>query len=473
MLALFVPVLLLPATAHASSDNTVSPDRVLVVDREVYPHFNWASFDQEKVASHGNFQYSAYWDSDKALVVVRRNWNTNQAQTVRLTDYRLSVRDSHRNAVVGISAGDGRLHLSWDHHNNELHYTKSREGFVTAPPDRISTDDFEPEQKLAPDAPQSVTYPRFVRDHDGTLFFTYRSGHSGNGRNILARYDAGAGRWEMVGNPLFEPGGPAYEPWDNSTSRNAYFHDVLFGPDGRLHMTWTYREVGRSWASNHDLHYAYSPDGGVTWLNNDGRIVGDMDEEDVIGMDDPGMIVREIPVFSWLMNQCSMTVDSRGQPHVVTFHREKPYRPDKLEHGPPAEVRRELRFYHYWRDPDGTWHSSGPLQSQDCNMTPGNRPHIVTDDEDNAYIYWSTDRGFLCYVSFAEAGWQQGVCMRLTGPRYRVGDATTHDRRLLRREGILSFTADPMGNRSGSGFAFLDFQMERLARRARELVSGQ
>lgn len=467
----FVTALLIFAMAPIRANGLLGPDKTVFVDQKVYPHFNWASFDQDKVVSLGHYQYSTYWDSDKTLVVVRRDRRTDEVQTVRMPEYRLSSRDGHRNTVVGISPVDGRLHLSWDHHNNPLHYTKSRTGFVTDPPVHISPDDFEPEQELTPDAPQSVTYPRFVTDRQDHLFFTYRSGYSGNGRTVLARYQADTGQWRLVGDRVFAPDGNAYKPWDNSKTRNPYFHDILFGPEGRLHTIWTYREAGRSWASNHDLHYAYSPDGGVIWKNNDGQVIGDLGDRDPVDLADPGIVVQHIPVFSWLMNQCSMTVDSRGCPHVCTYHRENPYRPEELHHGPPAEIREQLRFHHYWRDPDGTWHSSGPLESKNCDMTPMSRPHIVTDEEDNLYMYWSTDGGFLCYVSFADRGWREGVCLRLTGPRYRVNDATKHDRRLLRRKGILSFTADPQGGRKGKGFAFLDFDIKRLRRRARELAA--
>ncbi len=245
---------------------TQSPLRTILIDHDAWPAFNWAAFDQDKVISYGNYQYSAYWDADKVLVVTRRDLRDHQVQAMRLEQHHLTINpnDRHRNIVLGISPGDGRLHLSWDHHANDLRYTKTRKGFLTQPPGQMSPADFEPAQPLAEGAPQRVTYPRFLNDNNGQLFMMYRSGGSGNGRTVVARYDSEEGQWSVSSGFLFGSEG-TYAPWDNSQSRNAYLNEVLFDKNNRLHVSWTYRETGRSWASNHDLHYAYSDDYGLSW----------------------------------------------------------------------------------------------------------------------------------------------------------------------------------------------------------------
>ena len=121
-----------------------------------------------------------------------------------------------------------------------------------------------------------------------------------------------------------------YADWNNSRSRNAYFHDVLFDSKNRLHATWVYREVAATWASNHDLHYAFSDDLGRTWCNNAGQKIADMAGGDPIELADPGIVVRDIPVFSWLMNAGCMAPDSDNRPHVVTFKLPAPREPDTL-----------------------------------------------------------------------------------------------------------------------------------------------
>ena len=440
------------------------PDRTIIVDEDTW-QFNWASFDQDKLVSFGKFQYTIYWDADTVLVLVRRNLKTDKIQALRFPQHKLSrnPKDGHRNTVLGISPGDGRLHMSWDHHCNDLRYTRSRKGFLTNPPEKMSLKDFEPAQPLLPKAPQSVTYPRFLNDARENLFFMYRSGGSGSGDTVMARYDASSGKWEIVSRRLFGRAG-TYKPWDNSKTRNAYLHDVLFDRNNRLHVTWVYREVARTWASNHDLHYAYSDDSGITWKNNAGVKIADLSRNDPIVLDDPGIVVYKIPVYSWLMNQCAMALDSRNQPHVATFHLPKPSpKPKKLRHGPPKALSTGLSLFHYWRDAKGVWHKSKPLVIPDRAQSGMRRPGIVIDGDDTVYIYWASRQGLRCHVAKAKDKWQTWTTFLMTGPEFTSGDACKHDRRLLREKGILSFTADPTGKKKGKGYAILDFDLKRLA----------
>ncbi|MFO7904134.1 MAG: BNR repeat-containing protein, partial [Pirellulaceae bacterium] len=347
------------AAAATADKQPLQHQRTVLVDRDTWPPFNMASFDQGKLLSVNGFQYTLYWDRDKTLVLARRNLSDDTLELVRFENHTLTInpRDGHRNTVVGISPADGRLHLSWDHHNNPLRYTKSRRGMITDPPARLTPAHFESAQPLLPDddLESRVTYPRFLNDEDGALYFIYRQGGSGRGDNYIHRYQAGSGTWQRMGTTgLFSRHG-TYPAWENSTSRNAYLNDVLFDGRNRLHATWTYREAGRTWASNHDLHYAYSDDGGQTWRNNEGKQIADLADGDSIELADPGIVAREIPVFSWLMNQTTMVLDSRNRPHVITFHLPEPFRPEQLEHNPPSEVYANLRMHHYWRDDDGRW----------------------------------------------------------------------------------------------------------------------
>lgn len=450
----------LPLTS--SDVREVAPIRSMLVDSDAWPAFNWAAFDQDKVISYNNFQYTAYWDADKVLVVTRRNLRDHSVQTLRLEQYHLTINpnDRHRNIVLGISPGDGRLHLSWDHHANDLRYTKTREDFLKHPPARMTLQDFEPAQPLADGAPQRVTYPRFLNDNDGRLFMMYRSGGSGNGRTVVARYDSGSGRWAVSSGFLFGSEG-TYAPWDSSNSRNAYLNEVLFDKQNRMHVSWTYRETGRSWASNHDLHYAYSDDYGLTWMNNAGEQIADLAQGNAIVLDDTGIVVREIPVYSWLMNNCAMVLDSKDQPHLVHYQLAGTYIPDKLEHNPPDSIRAQMQFFHYWRDTDGSWHTNGPL-ALPAGLTI-TRPDLMVSPNDDVLITWASNRGFRSLVAKAGQKWEDWQLVKLTGPEYSSNNACKHDRRLLRESGIYSFTADPSGlDENRSGYAILDFSLKEL-----------
>jgi hypothetical protein len=439
------------------------PDHLLSIDDNVWPHFNCASFDQDKVVSFGDFQYTIFWAADQTLVLARRNLRTQALQTFRFSGYHLSLnpQDGHRNTVLGISPHDGRLHLSWDHHNNDLRYTKSHANFLTDPPDKITWADFEPAQPLTSNAPQRVTYPRFFNDHQDNLFFIYRTGSSGSGDSVLSKYDANSASWTITARCLFSKEG-TYTPWENSTSRNAYLHDVLFDHTGRLHITWVYREAGRSWASNHDLHYAYSNDEGRTWQNNAGQPIADTSKNNPITHDDPGIIVQHIPTYSWLMNQCSMTLDANNQPHVATFHMAEPFLPEDLKHDPPDNVLNRLAIHHYWRTQEGEWHNSGPILQAPEQNERIKRPVIVADTQNNIVIYTASSKGHQCHVAFVKDHYQTRSTFQLTDASFNTTDASKHDRCLLKNEGILSFTADPSGDSEHRAIALVDFSMDRL-----------
>ncbi|MBN2295549.1 MAG: BNR repeat-containing protein [Pirellulales bacterium] len=413
--------------------------------------WNWSSWDQEKIATFGDFQYAVYWDADQIMVLVRRDLRNNAIQTLRLKQCTLKNNDGHRNTCLGISAADGRLHLSWDHHCDQLRYTRSRPGFLSKPPVKIRAEDIEsPQPMLSDPALESkVTYPRFIMNSQGKLFCTYRIGGSGNGDNVLNSYDPATATWRRLGMIFSRKG--TYGPWENSTSRCAYLHDLLFDKRNRLHATWVYRETGKTWASNHDLHYAYSDDGGLTWYNNVGEKIADLPAGDPIALNDPGIVVVKIPVYSWLINAACMALDLKNRPHVVMFKSTSPHRPVKLEHSPPKDVREAQVFVHYWRDDDGTWRGGEPIEPG----APTQRPDIVFDKRNSMYFYWPTSEGFRCLQASAEDSWRKWTGYSLTSPAFIGRDASKHDRTRWREKGILSFTAKP----ESGGFAILDFTL--------------
>ena len=68
---------------------------------------------------------------------------------------------------------------------------------------------------------------------DEELFFQYRDGRSGSGRQIFNRYDAESMSWRRV----------ADEPFlDGRRRANAYPVGPVAGPDGRFHLVWMWRE---------------------------------------------------------------------------------------------------------------------------------------------------------------------------------------------------------------------------------------
>ena len=482
--------------------NVVTPTQNILVDDDVWPYFNWAAFDQDKIISYGNYQYS----------------------------------------------------VSWDHHCNKLHYTKSKKGFLTNPPAKISIADFEPAQPLVscitnkvkfdwPDldgelfrnltcipsvcalisgrlyakrdqpykaivfrrptttkyhaddqhrlsylaalvhpeynrqispylryrtlaagAPQIVTYPRFFNDSNDELFFVYRTGWSGFGDSIISSYSSKKGKWNVIGCFLGQKG--TFKPWNNSTNRNAYLNDVLFDKNNRLHITWLYREEAAGYGNNHDLHYAYSDDSGITWMNNDGKKIADLSKKDPILISDPGIIVEKIPIYSWIINQCAMTIDSKNRPHVSIYKLPDPQKNPTIF--PSPDLKEQQCFYHYWRDSDGKWHNSGPLEvPKGLSIS---RPNIVVDSNDNIIIYWVSNKGLCYYLAKADEKWKTWVLCSLTDESFTCNDLPKHDRRLLKNKGILSFTVDPKGKKEGCGYTILDFNIKDLVAYAQKKI---
>ena len=85
--------IILILTVHCTDKNSsMKPMRTIIVDDFVWPHFNWASFDQDKIVSYSDYQYSSYWDADTVLVLVRRDLRDNKVQTVRFPQYKLTSK---------------------------------------------------------------------------------------------------------------------------------------------------------------------------------------------------------------------------------------------------------------------------------------------------------------------------------------------------------------------------------------------
>jgi hypothetical protein len=99
----------------------------------------------------------------------------------------------------------------------------------------------------------SVSYPEFYRTPNGDLLFCYRDGGSGRGDLVINRYQVDSGAWTRLHSNLISGEG----------KRNAYWQAFL-DHHGTMHVSWVWRE-SPDVASNHDMAYARSRDGGQTW----------------------------------------------------------------------------------------------------------------------------------------------------------------------------------------------------------------
>lgn len=251
------------------------------------------------LASFGERQYTTYYGPDTGVVVGRRRRDEDRWKLARV-DARGNVRDAHNGAVLGVSP-DGFVHLAYDHHNGPLRYRVSgRPGAIDA---------FGPERPMTGRLEARVTYPQFVAAPDGTRFFCYRDGMSGNGRLCLNRYDPETRAWVVVQHPLIDGTSGAVA---GARTCNPYWWRPAFGPDGALHLAWCWRDTPDG-GTNHDICYTRSPDGGRTWLRGDGAA------QDLPITPANAEVIDPVPVGANLLNQCSCAVDAAGRPHLAHY----------------------------------------------------------------------------------------------------------------------------------------------------------
>jgi len=200
-------------------------------------------------------QLVGFYNADRRLTVAVRSLGDMDWTFVPLP--RHTGWDSHNSIEMAVDR-DGFVHLTADMHTSPLVYFRSRHP-IDEP---FTADSFEPLHRMTGDREDRVTYPTFLHDATGELVFMYRYGSSGNGDQILNRYDTAARRWErLLDEPLTSGrlGG---------ATMNAYFNGPIRGPDGSFHLAWVWRDTPDC-DTCHDVCYARSRDL-IHWERSDG-----------------------------------------------------------------------------------------------------------------------------------------------------------------------------------------------------------
>jgi hypothetical protein len=252
---------------------------------------NVVIFRKSSVVSHGDTQFAAFYDGDGHVVLAKRKLSDDKWET-KTTALTGTLNDAHNAINIGVD-GEGVLHIAWDHHNNPLNY---RKGSAPYSLDLI-------EAPMTGEEGKSVTYPEFHSMPNGDLLFFYRDGASGKGNLAMNRYDLKTHTWKHLFSKLV----------DGENKRNAYWQ-VCTDAKGTIHLSWVWRE-SPDVASNHDMSYARSTDGGATWEKSTGE-----------RYDLPITLANAeraatIPQKHELINQTSMTADADGHPYIATYFR--------------------------------------------------------------------------------------------------------------------------------------------------------
>ena len=251
---------------------------------------NTAKFRKNALTSYRQYQFTAFYDENGYVILGKRKTNSNHWETVK-TSYKGKCSDAH-NVICIVIDGEGYLHVSWDHHNSKLRYAKGM-----APLSLVLGE----EQSMTGVEELKVTYPEFYNLPNGNLLFFYRSGASGKGNMLINSYDLKSKKWSQIQQNLL----------NGEKERNAYWQACIDNK-GVIHLSWVWRESGNV-STNHDLCYARSKDGGITWEKSTGEsyklpITAATAE-----------YAWEIPQNSSLINQTTMTTDKNGNPYIGTY----------------------------------------------------------------------------------------------------------------------------------------------------------
>lgn len=254
---------------------------------------NTAVFRKNSLTSNRKYQYVAYYDDDGYVVLGRRPLSGKVWQ-LRRTAYTGHAKDAHN--VISIMVDQaGYLHVCWDQHNSRLRYARSIH------PNSLLLGQ---EQVMVGQNETRVTYPEFLKLPNGQLLFLYRDGGSGNGNLVVNSYDSKQQKWKRIHSNLI----------DGEGKRNAYWQSYVDNR-GTIHLSWVWRE-SPDVASNHDMAYACSKDGGLTWERSNGiRYDLPMKASTV-------EYAARIPQHHELINQTSIAADERGNPFIASYWRD-------------------------------------------------------------------------------------------------------------------------------------------------------
>ena len=377
---------------------------------------NAAIFRRNSLWTHEGEQFISFYNPEGGMVLGKRklaavDWTLNE------TGYRGNVQDAH-NVISMAVDGDGFIHVAFDHHDDSLHYCRS------IAPGSLELGPMEP---MVGFNEIDVTYPEFYSMPDGDLLFVYRSGGSGHGDMVINRYSTAEQKWTNVQDVLI----------DGEVQRSAYWQ-LCVDSGGTIHLSWVWRETMEV-ETNHDLCYARSRDGGVTWESSKGE------QYQLPITQETAEVVWPVPQGQDLINQTSMTADPEGNPYIATYWRDN-------DSDTP-------RYRIVWNDGNG-WHQSvvpgsdRPFRLGHGN-TPVSRPQLVVEDGRAIMVFRSASRENRVSIASTKDIRKGKWSMRdLTGYSVHSWEPTL-DSELWRNSGQLHILVQDCGSETGSNASMI------------------
>ncbi|GKT46164.1 uncharacterized protein ColSpa_06345 [Colletotrichum spaethianum] len=336
---------------------------------------NANSFQQDALTTFNGWQYACFYTHKDAtgnalfVSLARRPIieSLGSWETLTFDDYEQTADDGHNTISIGVCAGDGSIHVSFDHHcdphliswslidrcaRRSLHYRMSIQGVATNPAaHKWKPSLFSPTHNQLPGYTRTgqlgieklfleTTYPRFIPIEDD-LLLSYRIGIAGAGSDHLFKYSSKTQSYSYIGQFL------------TGIKNNPYINGISYA-NGRIHVSGTYR--GFVWyegvddpearlhtvqagpngpENNYNLFYVSSDDGGKTFNNTKGERLANLELGETVFPDCDGLIVFDIPMNSGVLNQEAQAADDNGGFHVLNRENEV--------------------WIHYYRSPLGSW----------------------------------------------------------------------------------------------------------------------
>ncbi len=330
---------------------------------------NATIFRKNSLVTHEQQQYIGFYSDTGEVMLGKRALDTDTWE-VTATGYYGRPTDAHNSISIMID-GAGYLHMSWDHHVDDLRYVRSMA------PESLNPG---PMMAMIGSEETAVTYPEFHRLPSGNLLFAYRDGSSGNGKMIINQYDHELMQWNRIQSNLL----------DGEGERNAYWQ-MHIALNGTIHLSWVWRESSDV-ATNHDMHYARSDDGGESWQTSSGE------NYQLPITQHSAEIVWRIGENSNLINQTSMTSDSDGTPYIATYYRDTPSDVTQMRViYPIVDTSAETQSTQWTSDVVSNRQSDFDLSGGGSKSLPVSRPQIISTSSDGTHrihlIYRDSEYG--------------------------------------------------------------------------------
>lgn len=480
-----------PAIAYGQFSISKTSDMLLDANALLMPGtgnfsrvINGGPHQAEPLITHDGYQFATWYrngaNGNQHVILARRDLS---GSTWESFDTGRDMQngdegnwDSHNVINMGIS-GDGRIHLAYDHHVDDLRY------LTTVGVNKATGSTWDSSVLLSertgfnnsPTVFTDVTYPRFASKPDGDLVAVYREGVSGNGDTHFLSYNSQSSTQGGVRNQRWSDSHKVIDGTSraastysdgyndvNSDTRNAYLNGIDAGSDGRLHMTWTWRENSQD--PNHGIMYAFSDDGGSTWKNNDGTVVANKGTGQTINLDSPGITVVPLDRTQSVMNQQGQTVDQFGGVHALMWHRRDDGVDGEFDWNGERFSGEDSAYYHHFRDPEtGEW-----LQRQlPTSERVGTRPKIGYDANGDLYaVYTSAGRLVIAGATRASDYDDWSILWNRDDDNEAFANSANLDQDRLFNDGVLSIFLQESGADSteptGTNLRVLEFSVAAI-----------